>query len=92
MDGGINVLDVVLLANSVLNNESLPGGDLNTDGMINVLDIVSLVNTILTGTNSEQLPSWDYVDINTNSSYYGQLIGPETFNGNVSVYYFGKGG
>ena len=92
MDGGINVLDVVLLANSVLNNESLPGGDLNSDGMINVLDIVNLVNTILTGSNSEQLPDWDYIDINTNSNYFGQLIGPETFNGNVSVYYFGKGG
>jgi hypothetical protein len=92
MDGGINVLDVVLLASSVLNNESLTGGDLNSDGMINVLDIVNLVNTILTGTNSEQLSNWDYVDINTNSNYFGQLIGPETFNGNVSVYYFGKAG
>ena len=92
MDGGINVLDVVLLANSVLNNESLAGGDLNNDGFINVLDIVGLVNTILTGTNAEQLPTWDYVDINTNSNYFGQLIGPETFNGNVSVYYFGKAG
>ena len=92
MDGGINVLDVVLLANSVLNNETLDGGDLNNDGFINVLDIVGLVNTILTGTNSEQLPLWDYVDINSNSNYFGQLIGPETFIGNVSVYYFGKAG
>jgi hypothetical protein len=92
MDGGINVLDVVILANSVLNNESITGGDLNNDSSVNVLDVVILVNTIINGQNSEQLPSWDYVDINTNSNYFGQLIGPETFNGNVSVYYFGKAG
>ena len=51
-----------------------------------------LVNNILTEPSYEQLPTWDYVDINTNSDYFGQLIGPETFNENVSLYYFGKAG
>lgn len=91
-DGSLNVLDVVILANAVLTGEDLPSGDINGDGINNVLDIVGLVNNILTGTSYEQLPIWDYVDINTNSAYFNQLIGPETFNGNVSLYYFGKAG
>ena len=91
-DGSMNVLDVVILANAILSNEDLSLGDINGDGLINVLDIVMLVNNILTGQSHEQLPAWDYVDINTNSDYFGQIIGPETFNGNVSLYYFGKGG
>ena len=91
-DGSINVLDVVILANAVLTGENLPTGDITGDGVINVLDIVVLVNNILTGPSYEQLPTWDYVDINTNSDYFGQLIGPDTFIGNVSVYYFGKAG
>ena len=91
-DGSINVLDVVILANAVLTGEDLPAGDINGDGVNNVLDIVGLVNIILTGPPSEQLPTWDYVDINPNSSYFDQLIGPDTFSGNVSLYYFGKAG
>ena len=91
-DGNVNVLDVVILANAVLTGEDLPAGDINGDGVNNVLDIVGLVNIILNGPPSEQLPTWDYVDINTNSDYFDQLIGPDTFNGNVSLYYFGKAG
>ena len=91
-DGSVNVLDVVILANAVLTGEDLPAGDINGDGVNNVLDIVGLVNIILTGPPSVQLPTWDYFDINTNSDYFDQLIGPETFNGNVSLYYFGKAG
>ena len=91
-DGGINVLDVVILANAVLTGEDLPAGDINGDGINNVLDIVVLVNNILNGPSYEQLPTWDYVDINTNSDYFDQLIGPDTFSGKVSVYYFGKAG
>ena len=91
-DGNANVLDVVILANAVLSNEDLPAGDLNDDGTNNVLDVVVLVNIILTGPPYVQLPTWDYFDINTNSDYFGQLIGPDTFNGNVSLYYFGKAG
>ena len=91
-DGNVNVLDVVILANNVLTGENLPAGDINGDGLNNVLDIVGLVNIILTGPPSVELPTWDYFDINTNSNYFGQLIGPDTFNGNVSLYYFGKAG
>ena len=91
-DGTVNVLDVVILANAVLNNEDLPTGDINSDGVNNVLDIVELVNIVLTGPPSIQLLTWDYIDINTNSDYFDQLIGPETFSGNVSLYYFGKAG
>ena len=91
-DASVNVLDVVTLVNAVLMDEDLPAGDLNGDGVNNVLDIVGLVNIILTGPPSVQLPIWDYVDINTNSDYFDQLIGPETFYGNVSLYYFGKAG
>ena len=92
-DGSVNVLDVVILANAVLTGEDyLPSGDINGDGVNNVLDIVGLVNIILNGPSYEQLPTWDYVDINTNSDYFDQLIGPDTFAGNVSLYYFGKAG
>jgi len=91
-DGSVNILDVVILANTILTGDDLPAGDINGDGMNNVLDIVGLVNIILTGPPSVQLPTWDYFDINTNSDYFGQLIGPDTFNGNVSLYYFGKAG
>jgi len=91
-DGSMNVLDVVILANAVLTGEDLPSGDINGDGVNNVLDIVGLVNNILNGPSYEQLPTWDYVDINPNSDYFDQIIGPDTFNGNVSLYYFGKAG
>jgi len=91
-DGAVNILDVVLLANAVLTGNYLSEGDINGDGENNVLDIVGLVNIILNGPSYEQLPTWDYIDINTNSDYFDQLIGPETFNGNVSLYYFGKAG
>ena len=91
-DGSVNVLDVVILANVVLTGEYLSAGDINVDGVNNVLDIVELINIILNGPSYEQLPSWDYVDINPNSEYFDQLIGPDTFSGNVSLYYFGKAG
>jgi len=47
-DGGLNVLDVVILANLILDeNDGSPAGDLNQDGSLNILDIVNLVNLIL---------------------------------------------
>ena len=49
-DGLVNVLDVVLLVNSVLNGGSAndyPQADLNEDGLLNVLDVVLIVNIIL---------------------------------------------
>ena len=91
-DGDVKILDVVLLANAVLTGNYLSEGDINGDGMTNVLDIVGMVNIILDGPPTEQLPVWAYEDINMNSDYFGEMIGPETFNGNVSLYYFGKAG
>ena len=91
-DGDVNILDVVLLANAVLTGNYLSEGDINGDGMNNVLDIVGMVNIILDGPPTEQLPVWAYEDINMNSDSFGEMIGPETFNGNVSLYYFGKAG
>ena len=91
-DGDVNILDVVLLANAVLTGNYLLEGDINGDGMNNVLDIVGMVNIILDGPPTEQLPVWAYEDINMNSDYFGEMIGPETFHGNVSLYYFGKAG
>ena len=91
-DGSLNVLDVVILANLVIAGEYIQQADVNSDGLNNVLDVVALVNTIVTGGTQETLPVWDYVDINPNSEFYNQLIGPNTFNGNVSIYYFGKAG
>ena len=49
-DGLVNVLDVVLLVNSILNGDSAndyPQADLNEDGLLNVLDVVLIVNIIL---------------------------------------------
>ena len=49
-DGVVNVLDVVLLVNSILNGDSAndyPQADLNEDGLLNVLDVVLIVNIIL---------------------------------------------
>ena len=51
-DGGFNVLDIVALANCILNNNcgalaNACAGDLNGDGGYNVLDIVALANCVL---------------------------------------------
>jgi len=47
-DGTLNILDIVLLANIILNNDPYePQGDLNADGSLNILDIVQLANLIL---------------------------------------------
>jgi len=48
-DGNINILDIVILANYVLNPSTpeLDGADMNSDGNIDVLDVVQLVNIVL---------------------------------------------
>ena len=91
-DGGTNVLDIVLLTNGILSGITVPNGDINGDGGNNVLDVVALVYMVLGGSSQEQLQIWEYVDINPNSIFYDQMVGPNIFNGNVSVYYFGKAG
>ena len=94
-DGISNILDIVGLVGFVLNNvdfteEQQLTADMNIDGLINILDIVQLVNFILYG--PEQMPLFSYEDINPASNSYGQYIGPESYSGNVSLYYFGKAG
>jgi len=48
-DGNINVLDIVMLVDSILSGDTseLDSADINNDGDVNVLDIVVLVNIIL---------------------------------------------
>ena len=46
-DEGLNVLDVVLLVNSILNNIETSCSDLNSDETVNILDIVLLIEIIL---------------------------------------------
>ena len=48
LDEELNILDVVLMVNHILSNEStVPCGEINGDGIINILDIVQLVQIIL---------------------------------------------
>ena len=48
LDGDINILDIIELANIILNDASSELGDINNDGMINILDIITIINIILT--------------------------------------------
>ena len=47
-----------------------------------------------TNPNNELIYDWSLEDLNINSEYFAQNIGPSTFinNNQVSVYYFGKAG
>jgi len=47
IDGILNILDLVILANMVLAEEYIEIADMNYDGVLNVLDVVQLVNIIL---------------------------------------------
>ena len=47
LDGQINILEIVQLANMILSNEYQESADLSGDGVLNILDIVQLVNIIL---------------------------------------------
>ena len=46
-DGGVNILDVVFLADLILNGSYLEEGDLNNDQIVSVLDIIALIDLIL---------------------------------------------
>ena len=100
-DGDINndysadVLDIVLTVAYVLGTEQLSEeqqemSDLNGDMSTDILDIVILVELVLEG--PELMPDFSLIDINQNSEYYGEVIGPSFFTGQVSGYYFGKAG
>ncbi len=46
-DGVVDIVDVVYLVNTILDNNYFPDGDINNDGMINILDVVEIINIIL---------------------------------------------
>ena len=96
LDGIINILDIVQNVNYILGNlnftdEQIVQADFNQDGDVNVLDIVQTVNHILSG-EAQYMPKFMAEDINPNSEYFGQMIGPDTYTGDISCYYFGKAG
>jgi len=47
LDGLVNILDIVIIANMILGNEFQESADLNGDGTLNILDIVQIVNIVL---------------------------------------------
>ena len=47
IDENLNILDVVLLVNTILDGTDSSCSDLNSDGIINILDIVLLIEIIL---------------------------------------------
>ncbi|MAJ43567.1 MAG: hypothetical protein CMF96_02335 [Candidatus Marinimicrobia bacterium] len=46
-DGFINVLDIIQIINSILNDHYFLNADINLDELVNILDIIELVNIIL---------------------------------------------
>ena len=46
-DGVLNILDIIALANLILNDQYDWIGDINSDELINILDVIQLVNLIL---------------------------------------------
>ncbi|MAJ43110.1 MAG: hypothetical protein CMF96_00010 [Candidatus Marinimicrobia bacterium] len=48
LDSIINILDVILIINIIIDNQSFTNlADLNQDGLINIIDILQLINLIL---------------------------------------------
>ena len=74
----------------ILSEDQYYKADTNQDGQVDVIDILDVVNRILNTT--PPMSSWLLEDINSNSHSFGEFIGPETYNGDISVYYFGKAG
>tara|TARA_B100000945_G_scaffold310913_1_gene303422 strand:+ start:7 stop:1509 length:1503 start_codon:yes stop_codon:yes gene_type:complete len=52
-DSEINIIDVILLVNTILDMEYNNLGDLNDDGESNIVDVVNLVNLILNPLNED---------------------------------------
>ena len=91
----VNVVDIIsivqyALGNSLFVQDQIDISDLNQDGIINIVDIVSVVNIILN--EVPVMTEWLLEDINNNSYSFGELIGPEVYLGNISLFYFGKAG
>ena len=96
LDGVVNILDIVQTVNYILGameftDAQIEQADFNEDDVVNILDIVQMVNYILSG-GVQYMPQFLAEDINPNSEYFGQMIGPDTFAGDISCYYFGKAG
>jgi len=94
-DNTLNVLDIVgivgfIMETNDLTDEQQDLADMNHDAIINVLDIVTLVDLILNA--SDPIYQFLLEDINPNSNTFTEMIGPTTYNGQVSCYYFGKAG
>ena len=81
-----------VLGSFEFNDEQIENADFNNDDTVNILDVVSIVNLILFGNTSEPMSEFSLEDINPNSDYYGEYIGPSYFSGQVTGYYFGKAG
>ena len=45
----LNILDVLLIIDIILNQESSDLADINGDGIVNILDVIELVDTIVNG-------------------------------------------
>ena len=43
----LNVLDIMIIVNSILDNNFIENGDFNTDGILNISDIIFLIGQIL---------------------------------------------
>lgn len=91
----VDILDIVMIVGYILDNQEFDdnqmiASDLNHDSSIDILDIVLMVEIILSG--PEPMPNFSLEDINPNSPYFGEDIGPSFFEGYVSGYYFGKAG
>jgi|TARA_B100000809_G_scaffold167992_1_gene165352 hypothetical protein len=46
-DDFVNILDIIMIANLILNGEYTINADVNDDTILNILDIIVLVNIIL---------------------------------------------
>ena len=43
----LNVLDIMIIVDSILDNNFIENGDFNTDGILNISDIIFLIGQIL---------------------------------------------
>ena len=48
-DDGVDILDIILMVNSILVTDFDSCSDLNSDGIVNILDIILIINIILEG-------------------------------------------
>ena len=78
-----------ILENTDISNEVLFNADINSDFQLDIIDIILAIQIIL---NPKNMPLFELVDVNPNSTFFNQSIGPESFPNEVSCYYFGKQG